>query len=109
MSLSSCVVDDNADTTERHFTANDLRELFTFNEGTLSNTHDTFKCKRCSNGKQLKKAPALLYGDTSSSVVLLVFAHSLLRALLTRLALGLHPTGGITSETRISKAFTTIC
>lgn len=108
MSLSSCVVDDNADTTERHFTANDLRELFTFNEGTLSNTHDTFKCKRCSNGKQLKKAPALLYGDTSSSV-LLVFAHSLLRVLLTRLALGLHRTDGTTSETRISQACTTIC
>lgn len=66
MSLSSCVVDDNAESTERHFTANDLRELFTFDEKTACNTHDTFKCKRCMQGKQVKKAPALLYGDTST-------------------------------------------
>ncbi|CED82075.1 dna repair snf2 family [Phaffia rhodozyma] len=66
VALSSCVVDDNAETTERHFSVNDLRELFQFNENTLCDTHDIFKCKRCKDGKQITKAPALLYGDTSS-------------------------------------------
>lgn len=60
------MVDDSAETTERHFSLNDLRELFLFNEKTICDTHDNFKCKRCSKGKQLVKAPALLYGDTSS-------------------------------------------
>jgi DNA repair and recombination RAD54-like protein len=66
MSLSSCVVDDAADTTERHFSKDDLRELFSYNEKSICDTHDTFKCKRCKNGKQMIKAPALLYGDTST-------------------------------------------
>jgi DNA repair and recombination RAD54-like protein len=68
MSLSSCVVDDKAETTERHFAKDELRELFKYNDKTDCDTHDTFKCKRCKNGKQLIKAPALLYGDTSSYV-----------------------------------------
>lgn len=67
-SLSSCVVDDNADTTERHFSLTDLRELFLFNDKTTCDTHDSFKCKRCKGGKQVAKAPAFLYGDTSTSV-----------------------------------------
>lgn len=67
-SLSSCVVDDNAESTERHFSLNDLRELFLFNEKTLCDTHDNFKCKRCKGDRQMVKAPALLYGDTSSWV-----------------------------------------
>ena len=65
-SLSSCVVD-SAEDVERHFTLDSLRELFQFKPGTTSDTHDTFKCKRCkSDGKQWMKAPAMLYGDTSS-------------------------------------------
>ena len=64
-SLSSCVVDSNADV-ERHFTLDSLRELFEFKPNTSSDTHDTFKCKRCKDGRQFIKAPALLYGDTSS-------------------------------------------
>ena len=66
-SLSSCVVD-SAEDVERHFTLDSLRELFQFKPGTTSDTHDTFKCKRCSkeNGRQTIKAPAMLYGDTSS-------------------------------------------
>ncbi|KZT55273.1 DNA repair protein, SNF2 family [Calocera cornea HHB12733] len=63
--LSSCVVDEKEDA-ERHFTADDLRKLFLFNEGTVCETHETFKCKRCKNGKQFIKAPALLYGDAST-------------------------------------------
>ena len=65
-SLSSCVVD-SAEDVERHFTLDSLRELFQFKPGTTSDTHDTFKCKRCKpDGKQWMKAPAMLYGDTSS-------------------------------------------
>ena len=64
--LSSCVVD-SAEDVERHFSADSLRELFQFKPGTTSDTHDTFKCKRCKpDGTQYIKAPAMLYGDTSS-------------------------------------------
>ncbi|KAJ7343391.1 DNA repair protein, SNF2 family [Mycena albidolilacea] len=63
--LSSAVVDEKEDI-ERHFSVDALRKLFLFNEGTLCETHETFKCKRCSNGKQVLKAPAMLYGDASS-------------------------------------------
>ncbi|KAG5438349.1 hypothetical protein PCANB_002837 [Pneumocystis canis] len=64
-SLSSCVVDE-AQNVERHFSLDNLRQLFELNLNTLCDTHDTFKCKRCKNGKQFVKAPALLYGDTST-------------------------------------------
>ncbi|KKZ66199.1 DNA repair protein rhp54 [[Emmonsia] crescens] len=65
-SLSSCVVD-SAEDVERHFSRDSLRELFQFKPGTSSDTHDTFKCKRCRpDGTQYIKAPAMLYGDTSS-------------------------------------------
>ncbi|KAI2795179.1 DNA repair protein rhp54 [Penicillium oxalicum] len=65
-SLSSCVVD-SAEDVERHFSLESLRELFQFKPETRSDTHDTFKCKRCrEDGTQFVKAPAMLYGDTSS-------------------------------------------
>ncbi|CAE6525495.1 unnamed protein product [Rhizoctonia solani] len=63
--LSSCVVDEKEDT-ERHFSGDELRKLFELRESTLCETHETFKCKRCKNGKQFIKAPALLYGDGST-------------------------------------------
>jgi DNA repair and recombination protein RAD54 and RAD54-like protein len=64
--LSSCVVD-SAEDVERHFTLDSLRELFQFKPDTTSDTHDTFKCKRCrADGTQHIKAPAMMYGDTSS-------------------------------------------
>lgn len=64
--LSSTVVD-SAEDVERHFTLDSLRELFHFKPTTRSDTHDTFKCKRCKpDGTQTTKAPAMLYGDTSS-------------------------------------------
>ncbi|GAW01163.1 DNA repair SNF2 family [Lentinula edodes] len=63
--LSSAVVDEKEDT-ERHFTLDALRQLFLFNEKTLCETHETFKCKRCKNGRQMIKSPALLYGDAST-------------------------------------------
>lgn len=65
-SLSSCVVD-SAEDVERHFTLDSLRELFQYQGETTSDTHDTFKCKRCMpDGKQRIKAPAMMYGDTST-------------------------------------------
>ncbi|RDA90943.1 hypothetical protein CP533_5350 [Ophiocordyceps camponoti-saundersi (nom. inval.)] len=65
-SLSSCVVD-SAEDVERHFSLDGLRELFQYRPGTRSDTHDTFKCKRCKqDGKQFLKASAMLYGDTST-------------------------------------------
>ncbi|KHO01128.1 recombinational repair protein [Metarhizium album ARSEF 1941] len=65
-SLSSCVVD-SAEDVERHFSLDSLRELFQYRPNTTSDTHDTFKCKRCKpDGKQHVKAPAILYGDTST-------------------------------------------
>ncbi|KAH9001179.1 DNA repair protein SNF2 family [Lactarius akahatsu] len=63
--LSSAVVDEKEDA-ERHFSVDALRKLFLFNEHTLCETHETFKCKRCKHGKQVIKAPALLYGDAST-------------------------------------------
>ncbi|KAI0302132.1 SNF2 family domain-containing protein [Russula brevipes] len=63
--LSSAVVDEKEDA-ERHFSIDALRKLFLFNEHTECETHETFKCKRCKHGKQIIKAPALLYGDAST-------------------------------------------
>jgi DNA repair and recombination RAD54-like protein len=63
--LSSAVVDSN-EAAERHFSSTELRQLFKYNEVELSETHNTFKCKRCKDGKQFAKAPAMLYGDTST-------------------------------------------
>lgn len=65
-SLSSCVVDEAQDV-ERHFSREGLRQLFEFTPGAQSDTHVTYKCKRCKpDGRQFVKAPAMLYGDTSS-------------------------------------------
>lgn len=65
-SLSSCVVD-SAEDVERHFSLDSLRELFQYRPSTRSDTHDTFKCKRCKpDGQQHMKAQAMLYGDTST-------------------------------------------
>ncbi|ANB11936.1 DNA-dependent ATPase RAD54 [Sugiyamaella lignohabitans] len=64
-SLSSCVVDE-AEDVERLFSFNDLKKLFSFDGHTLSDTHDTFKCKRCKDNRQVAKAPAMLYGDATT-------------------------------------------
>jgi DNA repair and recombination RAD54-like protein len=65
-SLSTCVVD-SAEDVERHFSLESLRELFQFRADTTCDTHDTFKCKRCKpDGRQFVRAPAMLYGDTST-------------------------------------------
>ncbi|KAK9323582.1 P-loop containing nucleoside triphosphate hydrolase protein [Lipomyces orientalis] len=65
-SLSSCVVDEAQDV-ERHFSLDGLRQLFSFTPDAISDTHTTFRCKRCkADGRQFVKAPAMLYGDTST-------------------------------------------
>jgi len=50
-SLSSVVVDEEEDV-ERHFTASDLKDLFTYKEETLSDTHESFNCERCKKGEK---------------------------------------------------------
>jgi len=40
--------------------------LFQYKPDTVSDTHDTYKCKRCEDGKQLTPSRAMLYGDTST-------------------------------------------
>ncbi|GAA5944920.1 hypothetical protein JCM3775_001102 [Rhodotorula graminis] len=62
--LSSVIVDAKEDI-ERHYTGDNLRQLFLYNESACQ-THDLFKCKRCKGGKQVARAPAMLYGDTST-------------------------------------------
>ncbi|WFD34992.1 DNA-dependent ATPase protein rad54 [Malassezia cuniculi] len=64
-SLSSSVVDDALDA-ERHFSGDDLRALFLFKGQTDSDTHDTYKCRRCRDGKQQVRSQAMLYGDSST-------------------------------------------
>ncbi|XP_076166694.1 DNA repair and recombination protein RAD54-like okr isoform X2 [Ptiloglossa arizonensis] len=51
--LSSTVIDQEEDVA-RHFTLNDLRDLFKLEENTISDTHAKFKCKRCINGIEVK-------------------------------------------------------
>ncbi|OMH84182.1 DNA repair protein rhp54 [Zancudomyces culisetae] len=67
-SLSSCVVDER-DSVERHFSKEQMRELFKskIDGSTMCETHDTFKCKRCCKGRQFTRASEPMdYGDSSS-------------------------------------------
>ncbi|XP_077867128.1 DNA repair and recombination protein RAD54-like [Saccoglossus kowalevskii] len=54
--LSSCVVDNEEDV-ERHFSLDELKDLFKLNENTQSDTHDKFKCRRCVNNIQVRPPP----------------------------------------------------
>eukprot|EP00794_Sanderia_malayensis_P007792 gene7792-8638_t len=54
--LSSCVVDEEEDV-ERHFSLSELRDLFNYNEATISDTHDRFKCRRCVNNIEARPPP----------------------------------------------------
>ncbi|SAL95474.1 hypothetical protein [Absidia glauca] len=64
-SLSNCVVDEATDT-ERHFSVESMRQLFQLNTSSECETHDTFKCKRCIQGRQFKPADTMQYGDSST-------------------------------------------
>ncbi|XP_055996293.1 DNA repair and recombination protein RAD54-like [Ostrea edulis] len=63
--LSSCVVDKEEDV-ERHFSREQLRDLFRLKEDTNSDTHDKFKCKRCVNNIQVRPPPE--GSDTNSNL-----------------------------------------
>ncbi|KAJ1678777.1 DNA-dependent ATPase protein rad54 [Spiromyces aspiralis] len=68
LSLSSCVVDERMEV-ERHFSREQMRQLFEakIKGETQSDTHDTFRCKRCIKGKQFRAASEPMdYGDTST-------------------------------------------
>ncbi|XP_073758769.1 DNA repair and recombination protein RAD54-like isoform X2 [Callorhinus ursinus] len=54
--LSSCVVDEEQDV-ERHFSLGELKELFTLDEASLSDTHDRLRCRRCVNHHQVRPPP----------------------------------------------------
>ncbi|XP_059945737.1 DNA repair and recombination protein RAD54-like isoform X5 [Mesoplodon densirostris] len=54
--LSSCVVDEEQDV-ERHFSLGELKELFTLDEASLSDTHDRLRCRRCVNSYQVWPPP----------------------------------------------------
>ncbi|XP_060479976.1 DNA repair and recombination protein RAD54-like isoform X3 [Panthera onca] len=54
--LSSCVVDEEQDV-ERHFSLGELKELFTLDETSLSDTHDRLRCCRCVNNHQVRPPP----------------------------------------------------
>ncbi|KAF6111024.1 RAD54 like [Phyllostomus discolor] len=54
--LSSCVVDEEQDV-ERHFSLGELKELFTLDEASLSDTHDRLRCCRCINNHQVRPPP----------------------------------------------------
>jgi DNA repair and recombination RAD54-like protein len=64
-SLSNCVVDEDLEA-ERHFSSDMLRQLFTLNETTECDTHDTFKCKRCMKGRQVTKPEKSTTGATGT-------------------------------------------
>ena len=49
--LSAAVVDECEDLA-RHFSRDDLRDLFSFKVDTASDTHDQLKCRRCVGGVQ---------------------------------------------------------
>ncbi|XP_008564665.1 PREDICTED: DNA repair and recombination protein RAD54-like [Galeopterus variegatus] len=54
--LSSCVVDEEQHV-ERHFSLGELKELFTLDEASLSDTHDRLHCRRCVNSRQVWPPP----------------------------------------------------
>ncbi|ELV12696.1 DNA repair and recombination protein RAD54-like protein [Tupaia chinensis] len=54
--LSSCVVDEEQNV-ERHFSLGELKELFTLDEASLSDTHDRLRCRRCVNSRQVWPPP----------------------------------------------------
>ncbi|KAJ2875048.1 DNA-dependent ATPase protein rad54 [Coemansia asiatica] len=57
-SLSTCVIDEQ-ENVERHFSRDQMRQLFQarLRGETMSETHDQLKCRRCVRGHQAIKAP----------------------------------------------------
>lgn len=50
------MVDEEQDV-ERHFSLGELKELFTLDETSLSDTHDRLRCRRCVNNHQVWPPP----------------------------------------------------
>uniref|UniRef100_A0A1I8NPK8 DNA repair and recombination protein RAD54-like n=2 Tax=Stomoxys calcitrans TaxID=35570 RepID=A0A1I8NPK8_STOCA len=50
-SLSSTIIDNN-ECDEKHFTRDDLKDLFSYDPNIISDTHNKLKCKRCVNNIQ---------------------------------------------------------
>lgn len=85
------------------FSAQDLRKLFLYKgHHTICETHETFKCKRCKNGKQHIKSQAMLYGDASTYVVPSTLSLATGLVLIPLL-------GGTIGRIQISRTITTIC
>ncbi|KAL9924689.1 DNA repair and recombination protein RAD54-like [Glossina fuscipes] len=55
-SLSSAIIDNN-ESEEKHFTRDDLKDLFRYETEILSDTHNKLKCKRCFNNIQTQVPP----------------------------------------------------
>ncbi|XP_017842273.1 DNA repair and recombination protein RAD54-like [Drosophila busckii] len=55
-SLSSTIIDKN-ESAEKHFTRDDLKDLFSFETNVLSDTHNKLKCKRCFDNVQRHSPP----------------------------------------------------
>ncbi|KAI8323594.1 DNA repair protein, SNF2 family [Martensiomyces pterosporus] len=67
-SLSTCVIDEQ-ENVERHFSRDQMRQLFQakLRGQTMCETHDQFKCRRCVRGRQAIKAPEPMdYADHNS-------------------------------------------
>uniref|UniRef100_A0A915HI60 DNA repair and recombination protein RAD54-like n=1 Tax=Romanomermis culicivorax TaxID=13658 RepID=A0A915HI60_ROMCU len=65
--LSSCVVDNEEDVA-RHFSVDQLKDLFKLDDKTPSDTHARLKCTRCINGIESKCPPET--ADTNSDLAL---------------------------------------
>ncbi|CAD6186197.1 unnamed protein product [Caenorhabditis auriculariae] len=76
--LSSCVVDAGEDVA-RHFSSEQLRELFKLESNSASDTHEKLKCKRCINGVESVDPPE--NADCSSDLSLWFHAQKNARKL----------------------------
>ncbi|KAI1722644.1 type III restriction enzyme, res subunit family protein [Ditylenchus destructor] len=63
--LSSCVVDEETDVA-RHFSVDELKNLFKLNTDASSDTHQRLKCGRCLHGVEIKEPPPT--ADTNSDL-----------------------------------------
>ncbi|GMT02363.1 hypothetical protein PENTCL1PPCAC_24537, partial [Pristionchus entomophagus] len=89
--LSSCVVD--AEEAERHFSSEQLRELFVHVKETTSDTHDKLKCKRCVNGLESVDPP--LNADCSSDLSLWMHSQKDVRKVADTVLRTVYSTGAI--------------
>jgi len=68
--LSSCVVDEEQDV-ERHFSGEFLKDLFKYKEDTDSDTHDSYKCKKCEEYRakmgKVRRDPSIGNNDDMAS------------------------------------------